>query len=74
MFHGVAGALIAMGMIIGLLYFLNAQIKEMIVFYDPKTLAIVGIGILALGILLTTISTFFAVNKYLDIKLDKLFY
>ncbi len=36
-------------------------------------LAILALGVILMGLLINWISTFFAVNKYLNIKTDKLY-
>ncbi|MFW5655997.1 MAG: cell division protein FtsX [Bacteroidota bacterium] len=74
MLHGIYGALIALVLISGLLYASQKEINEFISFHDMDILAILFIIILMIGALLSTISTFFAVNKYLNIKSDNLYY
>lgn len=70
---GIIGALIA---IIGLYlvaYYLNDKIPEIHLLDNPITFAILCAGILILGILITWISTFFATQRFLNLKTDDLY-
>ncbi len=72
--HGVYGAIIAIGMLIGFLYVLQKQMPELAELEDPNVLAsLFGIVIL-LGIIISWISTSLAVRKYLRLKSDDLYY
>ena len=72
--HGVIGAIIAIGMLIGFLYLLQKQMPELAELEDPNVLAsLFGIVIL-LGIIISWISTSLAVRKYLRLKSDDLYY
>jgi len=55
------------------MYAAQRQIPEMAMFYDPSTLAMLFAGVLLLGIIISWISTFFAVRKYLKLKTDFLY-
>lgn len=72
--HGTYGAFIAILLIIGVLYFLQNEFHEVINFDDVTTLGLLFGLVVILGIIITTVSTFFAVNKYLNIKRDYLYY
>jgi len=50
------------------------ELKSFIDFQNPTALAMLVGGIFAIGILITVISTYFAVNKFLRMKFDQLFY
>ncbi len=71
--QGVIGALIAISLLIATMYAAEQQIPEMAMLYDTQMLAILLAGVLILGIILSYISTFFAVRKYLKIKTDYLY-
>ena len=71
--QGVAGACLAILLLIGSMYAAQRQIPEMAMFYDPSTLAMLFAGVLLLGIIISWISTFFAVRKYLKLKTDFLY-
>lgn len=72
--HGIYGAGIAIGMLIGFLYFLQKQLPELAELQDPNMLvSLFGIVIL-LGVIISWISTSLAVRKYLRLKSDELYY
>ena len=72
--HGIYGAAVAIGMLIGFLYFLQKQLPELAELQDPNMLAsLFGIVIL-LGVVISWISTSLAVRKYLRLKSDELYY
>ena len=68
------GSLIALGILAGLVYFMQEEFEGIISFKDYDLLAMLALSIIIIGIVLNWISTFFAVNKYLKIKTDNLFY
>jgi cell division transport system permease protein len=62
-----------MAILLGLFYALNNVLDSIEIIYDLKTLFLL-LGILvAIGIIITLISTWFALNKYLRMKLDDLY-
>ena len=72
--HGIYGAAVAIGMLIGFLYFLQKQLPELAELQDPNMLvSLFGIVIL-LGVIISWISTSLAVRKYLRLKSDELYY
>jgi len=72
--HGVVGAFIAIAMLIAVLYFAQKQIPELVEMQDEKMLATLFGIVLVLGIIISGISTFLAVGKYLRLKSDDLYY
>jgi cell division transport system permease protein len=72
--HGTYGALLAILLIIGVLYFIQNEFHEIISFDDVTILGVLFGIVILLGIVISTTSTFFAVNKYLNIKRDYLYY
>lgn len=72
--HGIYGALIASGLLAGLIYLIQKEFLEIVSFQDIEILGVLFILVLVLGILITWISTFFAVNKYLSLQEDDLYY
>lgn len=72
--NGFIGAVIAMALIAGLLYVSSDELENIISFTDLKLTALLGGSILLISVVINLISTFFAVNKYLNIKTDKLYY
>lgn len=73
-FQGLVAALLAMILIMGLLYLIEREFFLIFTFESPKMLVLLGAGIIVSGILISTISTFFSVNRYLDIPEDKLYF
>lgn len=72
--HGIYGALIAILMLVGFLYFLQKQLPELADLQDETMLAsLFGIVIL-LGIIISWISTSLAVRKYLRLRSDDLYF
>jgi len=56
-----------------LVYLLQEEFEGVISLRDYDLLAILALGVIFMGILINWISTFFAVNKYLNMKTDKLY-
>ncbi len=71
--QGIVGACIAIILLIGSMYAAQQQIPEMTLFYDPQMLAMLFAGVMLLGIIISWISTFMAVRKYLKLKTDFLY-
>ena len=71
--HGSFGALIAIGMLTGMIYLIQNEMESIINFQDFKLLSILFIIVLFIGIEISWISTYFAVNRYLNIKTDYLY-
>jgi len=72
--HGIYGALIACFMLLAIFFSYQKELKSFVDFQNPTALAMLVGGIFAIGILITVISTYFAVNKFLRMKFDQLFY
>ena len=72
--QGMLGGLLAAGMVAVVIYLLQKEFKDFYLIQNYENIVILMTGMIALGILLTLISTFFAVNKYLSVDEDKLYY
>lgn len=72
--NGIIAAFLAIGMISGLIYYIQDEMHDIISFDNLYNLLIIYGIILVLGILITQISAFFAVNKYLRLKPGELYY
>lgn len=70
---GITGSLIALALLFTLVYLIQEEFEGVISLKDYDMLAMLALGVIILGVIINTISTFFAVNKYLDIKTDKLY-
>jgi len=73
-FLGVYGALIANVILFLGFYSYRTEILEIISVNDYATFAFVFLLVLVLGIIISFFSTYLAVNKFLRLKFDELFY
>ena len=71
--QGFIGSFISLGLLSGIIYLAQKELNEVISFRDFDILLILYVSVLVLGIVITLISTYLAVNKYLSIKVDKLY-
>jgi len=72
--HGAMASLIALVLLMGLLYLGQNQVEDIIYLFDLKIIGLLFLGVIVTGIIISLISTFFAVNKYLNINKDELYY
>ena len=72
--HGICSAFLAMTMLVSALYWAENQVEGILSVTDVQLLGGLFLIVFFSGICLSLISTFFAVNKYLNIKTDKLYY
>lgn len=72
--YGIYGAIIACFMFLMIFVSYQKELKAFFDFQNPGILAILVGGIFLLGIFISGVSTFFAVNKFLRLKFDQLFY
>ncbi len=71
--NGFISALIAIFMLVGVLFFIKNNMLELANLVDPFLISILFGGIIILGILITCLSTYYIVNKYLRMRLDDLY-
>jgi cell division transport system permease protein len=72
--HGIYAAIIALLSLSAVIFFAQQELPGIVGFSDPEILTILFIGVIMLGIIFNWISTFFAVNKYLRMRSDDLYY
>lgn len=72
--HGLISALISMVLLLGLIYMVETEFFKIISYRSLNMLLILGAVLILTGIFITVVSTFFAVNRYLSISEDKLYY
>lgn len=72
--HGILGGTIAILLLIGIIYIIQKEMKEFLEFIDITMLTLLFLTVIILGIVINGISTYFAVNKYLRIKTEDLYY
>lgn len=70
---GIISALVAISGLGILIYLTNYKFSIEILPQDFVNLSFVGIGLILFGIIISIVSTYLAVNKYLRIKLDELY-
>jgi len=72
--HGIYGAIIACFILLMIFFSYQPELKDLIDFQDSTSLALLVFGIFIFGIVMTALSTYFAVNKFLRMKFDQLYY
>jgi cell division transport system permease protein len=72
-YYGLLSAMISILLLLGTIYIIQNQIEGLIDFVEPDILAILFAGVVIAGIIISSISTFFAVNKYLNLNTDALY-
>ena len=71
---GIIGSIMALiGMAI-VFYYLNKSFPELELLSNPVLISSLFVGIFALGIIITWISTYFATQRFLNLKTDDLYY
>ncbi|MFD0760517.1 cell division protein FtsX [Lutibacter aestuarii] len=71
---GIVGALVAIAGLIAFILYLNKMIPEIELLNNYKILATLFGTVIGLGILITWISTFFATQRFLNLRTDELYY
>jgi cell division transport system permease protein len=71
--HGLLGALIAIILLLITLYVAQQQVPEMVILRDWFEFSIVFISVILLGVLISGLSTYFAVSKFLRLKIYDLY-
>jgi cell division transport system permease protein len=73
--HGVISAMVAMLLLLGLFYLVRNEVgREMIQMVTVEVMGILFLCLLVIGVVVGVVSTYFAVNKFLDMKTDDLYY
>ena len=72
-FNGFMGGLIAVFLLAGLLYGISVKLPEISLIQDVRILGYVAAGMVVTGIILSFVSTWFAVNKYLRYRTDNIY-
>ena len=71
--QGVVSALIGMAILVSLFYTLNNFLETIEIAFHLQTLIVLFLILVALGVVITLVSTWFALSKYLRMKLDDLY-
>ena len=70
--QGIMGAMLAVGLLVGLLQLARRYMPDVLAFTDMPSLAMVFGGVLLLGLLISLLSTWFAVGRYLRMNSEDL--
>ena len=70
---GLIGSILAVLALIGTLIYLNNSYPNLGILDDPLMISLVLLGVLTAGILITWISTFFATQRFLNLRTDDLY-
>ena len=71
---GIIGAIIALIGMAVVLFYVNKTFPDLKLLDNPILIIILFLGIFILGIIITWISTFFATQRFLNLKTDQLYY
>lgn len=71
--HGLIAAFIAVLILLGILYYAQREIPEIVILRNYAEFGIVLLGLVGVGIFITAISTSFAVSRYLRLKIYDLY-
>lgn len=71
--HGIYSALLSLVYMLVVIHFFQNFIKDFAGNIDIELIGILFLSIIVVGMILTAVTTFFAVNKYLKIKSDDLY-
>jgi cell division transport system permease protein len=71
---GMLGAVLALLALGGVLYYLDANFTEFNILQDSTLLILLFVGVFVLGVLISLISTFFATQRFLNLRTDELYY
>lgn len=73
-FQGLLAGMLAISLIMGLLYLIEKRFFAVFSFESPRLIVLLGLLIIVAGIFISVISTFFSVNRYLNISEDQLYF
>jgi len=71
---GVLGAMLALAALVVVAYYVDANFPELDLFKDPAIIAFLFTGVFSLGVLISFISTYFATQRFLNLRTDDLYY
>ena len=71
--QGVVSAFVGLALLVTLFYSIQNYFDELSITYSPKLFVFLTVSLLTLGIIITFISTWIALNKYLKMKIDDLY-
>lgn len=72
--HGLIAAIIANGMLVGVIYLARREIPEIVSLQSADLFALLFLFVIVTGVLLTWMSAFFAVRRFLKARMDTLYF
>lgn len=72
--NGIVASVLAIGMLTGCIYYLSSAVDNFSILMSLNYLLSVYVIVFVLGIFLTAVSAYFAVNKYIRMNQDDLYY
>jgi cell division transport system permease protein len=70
---GFIGAVLAILALIGLLVYIQFNFPNLGIMEDQLAISVVLLGVLVMGIVITFISTYFATQRFLNLRTDDLY-
>lgn len=71
---GMIGAAVALVAIGGVVYYVNTNFQDLGLLDEPYILIILFVSVFVLGILISFLSTYFATQRFLNLRTDELYY
>lgn len=71
---GIIGAALALLALGGVIYYIHINFQDLGLLEDPYILGILLLSVFLLGILISFISTYFATQRFLNLRTDELYY
>ena len=71
---GIFGAILALAALFGVLYYLDGNFPELGLLEDPVNLGVLFGSVLLLGVVISLVSTYFATQRFLNLRTDDLYY
>lgn len=71
--QGIVSAFVGLALLVTLFYSIQNYFDELSISYSPKLFVFLTVSLLTLGIIITFVSTWIALNKYLKMKIDDLY-
>jgi cell division transport system permease protein len=70
---GIIGAIIAIIALLGVLYYIDTNFPNLGILHDKVSITIILIGVFVTGVLITFFSTFFATQRFLNLRTNDLY-
>jgi cell division transport system permease protein len=74
LFFGFVAALIAIGLLMGLMYLVEKEFFTLFTYENINLFLFLCLALIAAGVIINAVSTFFALNSYLGMHEDKLYF